>query len=493
MKIKRNWIFHLTLMTASALLIQGCVYPKNHTYESIQKEYADIICNITPTDDMVAAQDGCIMDKKISLREAVSIAISNNPDSKIAVSRIMQAYASLEKTNAPFLPAIGFYTEYMQGDSPSAYLFKTVDRRELPAAADFNYPGWFENYETGVNVRMNLYKGGKDIMNHRMAERELEAMQYDRRRVENELITAVIHSYYNCLSAKKFVDIAIESVETVESQLKVMTVRYNAGGALRSDILTLDVRLAEAMEESVRSKNNLEISMAVLANVLGADPDSRILLSEENTCLLTVPEDYDAGITHALLYRPELNKLRAHLRQSRIALDAAKTDYYPTVDFETRYYFDDENMNYDRDKDNWTAGILLNWDIFTGFSTVSDTKKAEAVVEELLAADRKTGLDIKLDVKTAYLKLDGATARLNVAKRSVAMAEESLKLVKQQYEGGSATITRYLEAELDNNRSKIRATAAFYDREKALADVGRAIGFWSKPFTSEQDSQNEVE
>jgi outer membrane protein TolC len=53
--------------------------------------------------------------------------------------------------------------------------------------------------------------------------------------------------------------------------------------------------------------------------------------------------------------------------------------------------------------------------------------------------------------------------------------------VKKQYEGGSATITRYLESELDRNTAKIRATSAFYDHEKAVADIARAIGILSEP------------
>ena len=70
--------------------------------------------------------------------------------------------------------------------------------------------------------------------------------------------------------------------------------------------------------------------------------------------------------------------------------------------------------------------------------------------------------------------------KLAVSKASVEQAEESLSLVKKQYEGGSATITRYLDAELARNRARIRATVAFYDREKARAAVGRALGYWSR-------------
>ena len=62
-------------------------------------------------------------------------------------------------------------------------------------------------------------------------------------------------------------------------------------------------------------------------------------------------------------------------------------------------------------------------------------------------------------------------------KNFLSPAEESLSLVAQQYEGGSATVTRYLEAELACNQARLSQAAAINDREKAVADIARAIGY----------------
>ncbi len=56
------------------------------------------------------------------------------------------------------------------------------------------------------------------------------------------------------------------------------------------------------------------------------------------------------------------------------------------------------------------------------------------------------------------------------------MAAESFNLVRQQFDGGSATITRYLEAELAWNRAGLNETTAYYDWAKAQADIKRSIG-----------------
>jgi outer membrane protein TolC len=68
---------------------------------------------------------------------------------------------------------------------------------------------------------------------------------------------------------------------------------------------------------------------------------------------------------------------------------------------------------------------------------------------------------------------------MKVTTSNVRTAKETFELVKRQYEGGAADITRYLEAELAYNRSRMSETAAYFDREKARAQIARAIGQWT--------------
>ncbi|MFC1515302.1 TolC family protein [Thermodesulfobacteriota bacterium] len=484
---KRLGVFIFSL----CLFVFSCTPPETYRYENIQREYASRICKITSLPQETAGDETCGLKKPVSLTEALRIARNNNPDILMAVARIGQARSMIERSNASFYPTLGFYTEYMQGDAPSAYLFKTIDQRMLPPGTNFNYPGWFENWESGILAKLNLFNGGRDFLNKQMAETGLSISEYDRQSVENVLVASVIQTYYNALAAKEFIKTAEESVKTVDSQLRVMKVRYASGGALKSDILSLKVRLAQAQEAVVGRKNSLRITEAALAKLLGVNPDTVTIQPEAEMPPARLPEDYDAGLTYALGRRPELHKAREQLIRSRMAVDLSRSGYLPRVDFQTRYYMDDPNFNYDRDRDNWTAAVFFNWDLFTGFSTKADTKKAAAVLDEMLAADQKTVLSVKYEVKNAYLRLAEADERLKVARSAVDTAEESLNLVKKQYEGGSATITRYLEAELARNWANISAIAAFYDKEKAMAEIGRAIGYWYDAFEKDQDMETD--
>ena len=470
-------------MLACALLwpvsFVGCTSQNAYRYDTIRTEYADMACNLGRNRAANAPATTCTVNSSLTLQDVLAIARDNNPDLLMAVARIERARALLEKSAAPFYPQVNVYTEYLQGDAPSAYLFRTIDQRQLPPDTDFNDPGWFENYESGVSAGINLFNGGRDRLNREMARTGLTISQLDRDGIENQVMATAIGAYYDVLAAANFTSVAKASAETTRSQLRIMDVRFQSGGALKTDLLSLQVRVAETEEILVQSRNRQRLAKAALAEILGVEPEVPFGLAETAPSAIDVPGDPFSALDYALVHRPELAGVHEKLRRSKMAVDAARAGYLPQLDFTTRYYADDPEMKYSSDRDNWTAGLYLNWKIFDGFATRSDRAEALSQLQEAMAADRKTLLAVKFDVKKAYLNLDESQERLKVAASSVRTARETYQLVKRQYEGGSADITRYLESELAYNRARMRETTAYFDREKARAQIARAIGYWT--------------
>jgi len=476
----------ILLFAIPVICLSGCGMVPTYSYESIRSEYTKPIraaSSGTPARRPVGDASADPLDTPLSLDQAIAIAFRNNPELTRAAMRVRQALAMCAMADAAFWPQVSFYTEYTQGDAPSAYLFKTIDQRQLPPTVDFNDPGWFENWESGLKGQVNLFKGGRDYLGLRMAETDLELARFDRVRMENTLTAELIRTFYNVLAARDFIAIAEASVATVSEQLRIMRVRYEGGGAVKSDVLSMDVRLAQAREQLIRSQNRYRLTRAALANLMGLDPsalaDTDDPLDPSGAPAPEMPDTYDAGIAYALEHRPELAAVRAQLVKSRMGVTAARAAYLPRLDLRGSYYLDDPSLDYDTDRENWTTALLLNWDLFTGFSRGPGIARADAMVREMLAADRQAVLDITLDVKTAYLNREETAARLDVAQSSVQSAEESFRLVREHFLGGAVTITRYLEAELDLSQARIRATAARYDTQTAEADVARALGIWT--------------
>jgi len=496
-----------TMLAVLLLLACGCAGMNDYSAGKIRAEYRQSSSfaaesphtgvHAAPQPDQPPVFADSLPDFPLTLQQSLATALANNPDLQQTKHRMSRAKAMRELAESAFWPTIGFYTEYMQGDSPSAHLFKTIDQRKLQQNADFNEPGWFENYETGIKARMNLFNGGRDLLNHRMAKKSVSIRKLDHCSVKNELHARVIAGFYDVLAARKFVRIAKDSVETVSRQLRIKQVQHKGGSVLESDVLSLKARQARAKEDLIKSRNRLKLARASLASLLGLDPsrlaEKQNLLDAGSRLSLQLPQTYEEGIIYALAHRPELQKVRKQLIKSRMGLDAAKAGYLPRLDLTGKYYMDDPDMDYSTERENWTAALVLNWDLFSGFATGARVDQADAMVEEMLAADRRATLDVQLDVKNAYLEREAARGRYEAAESAAESAEASYRMVKTHYRGGSATITRYLEAELARRRARVRKTAAFYDKIKAEAGLARALGRWAgrNPQLSKNDGAHE--
>ncbi|MEE4114515.1 MAG: TolC family protein, partial [Desulfobacteraceae bacterium] len=240
------------LMLACALpwaaALTGCASKDAYRYETIKSQYADMACNLDRSQAADTPPATCAVNSNLTLQDVLDIARDNNPDLLMAVARIERARAMLEKSAAPFYPQVNLYTEYIQGDAPSAYLFKTIDQRKLPPDTEFYDPGWFENYESGVSAGINLFNGGRDRLNREMARTGLTISQLDRDAIENQVMATAIGAYYDVLAAANFTSVAKASAETTRSQLRIMDIRFQSGGALKTDLLSLQVRVAETEE-----------------------------------------------------------------------------------------------------------------------------------------------------------------------------------------------------------------------------------------------------
>ena len=473
-------ILGITMLLALSVCLAGCAARKHYDYQAVKDEFRPEGKTLAGTAEPQAKPGAPKAPAgPLSLKLAIKTALRNNPDRAMALDRIGQSEALLAKAMAPFYPMLRLSAGYSRGDAPSAYLFSTIDQRNLAPDTNFNAPGTFQNWDLGLGLEWNLFRGGGDYLRMRMAETGVDMSRLDTASVINGLVASVTKGFYNCLAAREFAAVAEKSRETVSSELNVMRLRFREGGALKSDVLSLEVRLAQARENVVIASNNHKLALAALANLLGLDVDAKLDPEENGEAVLGIPPHYQRGLAVAFSQRPELLKARRMVVRARMGVDAAKSGYWPSLNLRGRYWLASENLEFETENGNWTAGIAADWDVFSGFSTRAEEQRARAFLREMLGADRKAGRDIQLDVKRAYLNLAAAKARLDVTKASAAQAEESLDLVRKQFEGGAAGITRYLDAELALTRTRMRCIAARYDQIKARADVARALGRWA--------------
>ncbi len=425
---------------------------------------------------MLSLWGSSALSEPLTLERAVALSRAENPAIHEAQSRIDQARAAVVEIRAHFYPQIGAYAEYLRGDAPSAYLFKTIDARRLPPGVDFNEPGTFGNVETGIRAQMNLFRGGGDRLRLEQAHRRVEVREDEFRALENELSAAVIDTWFALLSAREMRAIARQSMAAVERETELAQIRMEGGALLRSELLSLQVRLWETRAEEVRADGALLRLEAALASLLGLPADTPLEIRESEEPDHAIPPDFAQALERARQKRPELAGAARHREIARLAHGAARAEFLPRLDLESRIYHDDPGLDFDGDRINWTAGATLSWEIFSGFAPTARKEMARGAMIESAAAERRLLRQVELEVRSAWVALQEAEARLEVTRAAQTQAEEAFALVRTQFEGGAVDITRYLDAEVTLNRSRAAEAAARRDRQRAAAELARAVG-----------------
>jgi len=426
------------------------------------------------------ASEDTLKTSQLSVENCVTRVLLNNPDIEAAKQRIEQARSRFAQAQSTKKITMDTDLGYLMGDTPSAYLFKHIDARKLAPTTDFNNPGRFSALEWGLTAKYNVLDGGKKKHLTGQAQNSLLSQEEEHKIVINNLVGAVIQTYFSILAAKEYVIVVKKSLTTIESQLKEVEIRSETGGALQSDVLTIQVRLARGEESLISAENGVAIAKSALRQLLDLDPTTAITLSGQEWTPAKIPATLEECLTEAMTYRPEIKAINMQILAQKEAIGLAKSGKEPDLNLFGRYSLTDDGAHLEMNRDNWTIGAQVNFNIFDGGKKEGTINEAKSGLTELQARLRASKRQIEVETHKAWLTLGEARTREKVATINSERAEESLTIVREQYESGLVTVTRYLQSEDDRTNSLFRSIKSIYDIKKAKAALGNAIGYCVK-------------
>lgn len=412
---------------------------------------------------------------RLAVPDAVMLALEKNPDLGIGAARILAARAGVEEARSAWYPSFGLSLGYTHSNDPVFVFMQTLRQRDLTFGGDFNEPGGHGNARLSAGFDWLVWDGGRRQAGEDLARLQVNLTEDARAAVENELKAAVIRTCLAVFEAEEFIHVSEESVRLVEQQLSVAKARFAAGAAQRSDMLSVEVRQAEAKEGLVLARNSRKRGLASLRSLLGLTAAEPFTL-EGRGGFHVPPVEETEHMAVARANRPEIRRAESAVVAARRGVDLAEAGRMPTVSAFGSYDLDDEHGVFTQKQDSVTGGVRVDLNVFEGYRSSARIAAAKARVTEAGEAARKTLLVVEADVTRAELALGEARERLAVSLKSEAQAEEALHLIGARYENGAATITEFLDAEVALTGARVRNVAGRYLVERATADLRRALG-----------------
>ncbi len=415
----------------------------------------------------------------------IRTALSENPSTQAAQFRVAASRAALKQARSAYYPRLSAGASYTMTDNPPQAFMMELNQRQLNMASlDFNpnEPGDTENVRLSLALKYRLYDGQRGANNGmaKMSER-IAGCQY--RAAINALIHEVTRGYYQVLQAQAFVTVQEQSLKSREESLRVASERFAAGSAVKTDVLNLDVQLAQAREDLIRARNGVKLAIAALNTAIGKDsitdegirPPARLVPGE----LPTVSSDMAV-----VKGRAEFQLADLIARIGELTYKRSRRERGPVVNAYGSLDWDGEDLS--EQEQSYLAGIALEWEWFTGFQDQAAVAQAKYEWQAAVKDRDHIRNQLLLDLRQAIIMAQEAKERLGVMRKSVGSAEESLRITRERYQEGSADITVLMMSEVGFTATRTRDTAATYDYQVAISNLDRARGVLATRYQTEE-------
>jgi|DewCreStandDraft_5_1066085.scaffolds.fasta_scaffold04263_3 outer membrane protein len=415
-----------------------------------------------------------------TLREVVAMALERNPGMAQAEARAREAMARVGEAEAAFFPQVGARLTFARTDDPSRAFAMLLAQRRFTFQGNFNRPGPTQDVRPEVVAAYPLFRGGQDFFRRQAASAGADAARAEVSAARNQLIDAAAQAYYALLAAPEQLAVARAARAAVQAALDNTRARVAAGAALRSDVLSLETRLAAVEESEVRARNAVELARAAVRLVLALPPDEPVAVRRSEEPGGPLPADFQAALARAYERRSELASARSLVAAREAELRAEQANFLPRIDLIGSYGQNARDLSLAASRDNWFFAATAEVDLFSGGRTRERVRAAQQRLEEARQLEVKIQRDIEHEVRVAFANWEEARERLRVAESGVLAAEEALRLVNEQYRQGAVIVTRYLEAEAARTAARSQAVAARYDLDRSTAALRKAIGSWEE-------------
>lgn len=413
----------------------------------------------------------------LTLRQAIHQALGQNPQAAIAHAGEQDASAAAGLARTALLPQLGFTEDVSRGNDP-VYVFGERLRERQFTQADFalnalNRPQPIGNFSTRVSgswLAFDSFKTEKEI---RRADLLKKNASSSFAAADQQIVLEVVGAYQSVLYAQREVEVAEHEEQTAQALFAEVDDHVKAGLAVESDRMAAQVNLAARKEELIGAHGDLELAWADLREAMGA-PDLKASPLDPIELRDFPASSLEEELAQAVKSRPDLDALGAAQHAQAESLGAARSDFGPRVSAYGDWEEDRGSLS-SSGGNNWVAGVQINLDILP-IGKHDQLARESAAKQRIDAQMAQSRSQVRLVVSRAHIQRETAGLSLETAHAATGQSAESLRIVRNRYNAGLATITDLLRAEDAERESQSNYWHAVYGNAMAYAQLLFAEG-----------------
>ena len=415
---------------------------------------------------LLAANSACAQEqRKVTMREAVALALQNSRDLALARVQYRVALDAAGLDRAAFLPNL--YT-----GSGAAYTsgFPSIGGAP-PAVFQMNY---------NQAIFDPILKAQQ-----RAAEEHAKTMKLEIDRTRDDVIVRTASSYLELAKVRHSLDLLRSEQASAEKVLEVTRERVQANQELPMEVTRSELTAARVQERIIKLEDREEILGQQIRNLTGI-PDTQSVEVEtgEPSFSTDLPESELANL--AMQSDRGIQEAENDRQARQDLLHGAKLSYFPTFSVLGQYSILSRSNNYlefykSFVRNNVSLGVQINIPLFSAKTRATVAlAKSQLQASELSLGNKRQGL--RLDVEQKARNVRELDATREVARLDLKLAQETVEVTQAKFDEGRVTLRDLEQVRLDESDKWVAFLDADFARQQGQLTLLQATGQLAKVF-----------
>jgi outer membrane protein TolC len=399
---------------------------------------------------------------RLTLSEAVSLALQNHPEIRLAEIAVTRADAERREIGSQFRPQI-----FAGTGLAATYGF--------PLSIEGSAPSIFQVASNQVLYNQSLRNSERQAGQMREAAGEsLEAKRDD-------IVAATVLAYLDLGRARRSLDSVRGSAENFLAAEQVVAERVRAGLELPIETTRARLSTARSHADQVVLESQIALLEARLRALTGTPQTQAILTVPAEVPLADPAESPDRLVSLALERNPGLRAIAEEVQAREFAVKSEEASRWPRVNLVGQYGLFSKYNNYEDyfqrfARHNATLGVSIQVPVYERERRAARMSKVEAELAETRSRLESTQFGIAQQVRQLWANQEQAAAAREVARLELELARRSVEVVLAQFEGGRSNRLAVEQARIEEAVRWVALYQAEYRAEAARVELLRVTG-----------------
>ncbi len=400
----------------------------------------------------------------LTLEDAVSIALKNNYDIRLAKNNTVIAATNVTLGNAGYLPVLGASVTTNSS---------VLDINQTRSDGTTNKLNKLHNSSSSYGPVFNwtIFDGFAMFANYDQLKQLNKLGQVQERDTIQSTLVSVISTYYNLVYQNQEIISLKGAIEISRTQLRYASDKYSVGRASKLDVLNAQVNFNTDTANfliQIQQFKTTKISMnRLLARKLTEDFSVPDTIQNQNQLVLS---DIMAKARTA-----NLSVLISQIdkRLAEISLRQVRSTRYPALGLSSGYAFSNSKTPAGFTRTQYTKGLnyglTASVNIFGGFNQLRRERVAKLQINSADIQISKTQQQVEAQINALYINYLSGLDLIRLEQSNVEIAKKNLGISLDKYRLGNITPLEVREAQ----RNYLDAQTRFYNDQyqTKLAEV----------------------